>query len=213
MGKGEYSLKAIDIRFISIDNVTPIISGETTFATNVDERRPLSYFLQWIKAYDETDGDLTDQIAVDTDNYTANMSVLGNHTFTISVSDSSGNKTTAVINIYVADVTKPVIVGSPTAVTIGYKETWNIDGYTTNKTKLGTYNVVYSVKDSSGNEGTFNKPVTVIDNVKPLFDGPLTIATSNTTVLTESDVRARLTASDEIDGNLTSKINKYTPYA
>ena len=46
----------------------------------------------------------------------------------------------------------------------------------------------------------------MVDNVKPVFSGPVTISTSNNTIMTESDIRAQITASDEIDGNVTSKI-------
>lgn len=214
-----------------IDGKEPVISGETTFVSNVNDPKDASYFMQYLSAYDETDGDVTDSLKIIADNYTANKKVLGNHTFTVEASDLSGNKTTAVLNVRVVDIDAPVIDGSTQVARIGYKETWSIenfrklltvtdnydnltnadikvktDGYTTNKGKLGTYNVVYHAKDSSGNEGTFTKPVQVYDNVKPTFSGPTVISTSNNTILTESDVRAQITAHDEIDGNLTSKI-------
>lgn len=216
---------------LGVSDKRPAISGEENFVTNVDDARPLSFFQAYLSAYDETDGDLTDSIYVVTDNYTANKSVLGSHKVVWGVKDSSDNEATLEAYIRVVDITKPIITGSNAVAKIGYKETWNItnfkstltvtdnystltndditvktDGYTTNKTKLGTYNVVFAVKDSSNNEGTFTKPVQVYDNVKPTVSGPTTIATSNTTILTESDVRSQLTASDEIDGNLTNKI-------
>lgn len=219
------------IHVIELDNKVPVISGETTFVSNVADPKDASYFMQFLSAYDETDGDVSDSLKIIADNYTANKSKLGNHTFTIEASDKSGNKTTAIINVRVVDIDKPVITGNTTTATIGYKETYNIenfrktltvtdnydqmtnadikiktDGYTTNKTKLGTYNVVFYAKDASGNEGTFTKPIKVIDNVKPTFSGPSIISTSNNTVLTEADVRAQITAHDDIDGNITNRI-------
>lgn len=213
------------------DNKIPVISGQTTFVTNVEDAKDVSYFMQYLSAFDETDGDVTDSLKIIEDNYTANKRVLGNHTFTVEASDNSGNKATAILNVRVVDITAPVISGSTTVATIGYKETYNIenfrktltvsdnydtltnadikiktDGYTSNKTKLGTYNVVFAAKDSSGNEGTFTKPIKVIDNVKPTFSGPSVISTSNNTILTESDVRKQITAHDDIDGNLTGRI-------
>lgn len=223
----------VDGFYLSIlfDNKVPVISGETTFVTNVNDEKPISFFLSYLSAYDETDGVVPVTLVPGSDNYTANKRVLGNHTFTVEASDSSGNKATAVINVRVVDIDAPTITGNTSVATIGYKETWNInnfkttlnvsdnydtlthsdigiksDGYTSKKGTLGTYNVVFNVFDSSGNEGTFTKPVKVIDNVKPTFSGPVTISTSNTTILTESDVRSQLTASDEIDGNITNKI-------
>jgi len=220
------------IRFVSDlkpDNTRPAISGEENFVTNVDDAKPLSFFQQYITAVDETDGVVP--VYVITDNYTANMSVLGTHKVVFGAKDNSDNEATLEVYIRVVDITKPVISGNSSVANIGYKETWNIsnfkttlsvsdnydtlthnditvktDGYTSNKTKLGTYNVVYAVVDNSGNEGTFTKQVKVIDNVKPNISGPTTIATSNNTILTESDVRSQLTASDEIDGNITNKI-------
>lgn len=214
-----------------VDNVIPVISGQTTFVANVDEERPLSYFMSFLKAYDETDGDVTDSLTVITDNYTQNIRVLGNHTFVVEASDTAGNKTQATINIRVVDIVAPIISGNTSTVDIGYAETWNIesfrktlsvtdnyqtmtnadividtDGYTSNKTKLGTYTITFKATDESGNTGRFSKNVRVIDNVAPTFSGPATIATSNFTILTESEVRAQLTAHDFIDGNLTNRI-------
>lgn len=214
-----------------MDNKVPVISGETTFVTNVMDARDASYFMQFLSAYDETDGDVSDSLKIIADNYTANKSKLGNHTFTVEASDKSGNKTTAIINVRVVDIDKPVITGNTTTATVGYKETYNIenfrktltvtdnydqmtnadiklktDGYTSNKTKLGTYNIVFHAKDSSGNEGIFTKAVRVIDNVKPTFSGPSIISTSNNTILTEADIRAQITAHDDIDGNITNRI-------
>src|SRR5690554_5826145 len=213
------------------DNKTPVISGQTTFVANVDEEKPLSHFMSFLSAYDETDGDVSDSLKVITDNYTPNIRVLGNHTFTVEASDNSGNTATATINIRVVDIVAPIISGNTSTAEIGYAETWNIenfrktltvtdnyqsmtnadievdtDGYTANKTKLGTYTITFKASDASGNTGTFSKKVRVVDNVAPTFSGPTTIATSNNTVLTESDIRAQLTANDFIDGNITNRI-------
>lgn len=217
--------------FTNPDNKSPVVSGETTFINDVDDPKDSSYFMQFLSAQDETDGDVTASLKITADNHTANKRVLGNHTFTVEASDKAGNKATAVINVRTVDITKPVITGNASTASVGYKETYNIenfrktllvtdnydqlsnsnislktDGYTSNKNKLGTYNIIFTAKDSSGNEGTFTKPILVIDNVKPTFSGPTTIATSNTTVLTEADVRAQISAYDEIDGNITNKI-------
>lgn len=213
------------------DDKEPVVSGETTFVSNVDVERDVSYFLQYLSAYDDTDGDVSETLVIIEDNYTANKRVLGNHTFTVQATDHSGNIATAVINIRVVDITKPVISGNSSIVSIGYKETYDAEnfrktltatdnhsnltnanikiksnGYIGNKTKLGTYSIVYSVQDNSANEGTFTKQVKVIDNVAPVFSGDVTIATSNNSVLTESQVREQITAYDDIDGNLTNNI-------
>lgn len=214
-----------------LDDKRPAISGEEFFVTNVDDKKPLSFFQSFLSAYDETDGDLTDEIYVKTDNYTQNINVLGDHKVVWGVKDYSDNE--AILEAYIAvrDITKPVITGTTGVVRIGYKETYNIeafraslkvtdnhssltnadikiktDGYTANKNKLGTYDIVFNALDDSSNEGIFTKKIQVYDNIVPEFSGPTVISTSNNTVLTESDIRAQITAHDEIDGTITSKI-------
>lgn len=213
------------------DNLRPAISGQENFVTNVNDPKDVAYFQSFLYAFDETDGDVTNRITVKTDNYTANRFVLGTHQIIFAVTDLSGNENTLTVYVRVVDVDAPVISGNTSIVQIGYKETWNInsfkstlsvtdnydsltnaditiktDNYTANKNKLGTYDVVFSATDASGNEATLTKQVRVIDNIKPTFSGPTTIATSNVTIITESQIRSQLTAHDEIDGNLTSKI-------
>lgn len=214
------------------DNSKPIIDGDIhNFVSNYDDPKTVDYFKGFLSATDDTDGDISHKIMIDKDDFTPNKKVLGSHKVIFSVTDNAGNKTIVETYVRVVDIAKPVISGSSAGVEIGYKETWNIenfrktltvtdnattianseiklktDGYTTNKGKLGTYNVVYSVKDSSGNEGLFTKPVKVIDNVKPLISGPTIITSNNNTIITESEVRAQLSATDEIDGIITNKI-------
>lgn len=52
-------------------------------------------------AYDEVDGDLTSSIVIDDSN--VDTSTLGNYTVTYTVSDESGNETTATRTVYVVD--------------------------------------------------------------------------------------------------------------
>ena len=170
-------------------------------------------------------------IYIVTDNYTPNKSVLGTHSVTFGVEDSSGNVSTFAINITVVDVTKPTITGSTVKVQISYTQTWNInafkstlvasdnydtltnaditiksDGYTSNKTNLGTYNVVFSLKDSSNNEQTFTKQVEVIDDIAPTFSGQTSYVKNITGILTVNDIKGNLTATDAKDGNRTAYI-------
>ncbi|MFP5109887.1 immunoglobulin-like domain-containing protein [Neobacillus sp. C211] len=121
----------------------------------------------------------------------------------------------------IKDTVKPVITGA-TSKSIPIKSTFNaltgvkaldnVDGDITsaihvtgmvNTTKLGTYDLIYNVADRSINVTTVKRRVTVYDNVKPVILG----ATNKTIRLNSSfNPRASVTASDNIDGNLTSKI-------
>jgi hypothetical protein len=121
----------------------------------------------------------------------------------------------------IKDTVKPVITGA-TSKSIPIKSTFNaltgvkaldnVDGDITsaihvtgmvNTTKLGTYDLIYNVADRSMNVTTVKRRITVYDNVKPVILG----ATNKTIRLNSSfNPRASVTASDNIDGNLTSKI-------
>jgi hypothetical protein len=207
------------------------ISGQENFVTNVDDAKPLSYFINYFEAWDNVDGDLTSSIYVVTDNYTPNMSVLGAHSVTLGVTDSSSNESTFTFTVNVVDITNPVITGNSTKVQVSYTQTFNItsfkstlvatdnydsltntniviasDGYTSNKTSLGTYNIVFEVTDSSGNTATFTKQIEVIDDIAPMFSGPSTITKPTGSILTVNDIKSDITASDVKDGNRTSYI-------
>lgn len=223
------------INYKTVDSLRPAISGQENFVTNVDDPKDVNFFKSYLSAYDETDGDITSNITVKTDNYTANKTTLGTHKIVFSVKDSANNETTLDVYVRVVDITAPVITGDTSVATIGYSETYNFetfrktltvtdnyatltntdiklktDGYSSNKTILGTYSVVFEVTDPSGNASTFTKQVKVIDNVKPTFSGPSTITTTNKTPMTVNDVKAELTANDFIDGVITNKITVKT---
>jgi P2-related tail formation protein len=225
---GSYSMANLQI---TAQDLRPAFSGQETFVTNVDDAKPLSFFLSYIHVFDNVDGDLTSQIYVVTDNYTANSSVLGAHTVTLGVEDTAGNVSTFEFTINVVDITKPVINGNSAKATISYTQTYNIeafrstltatdnystlsnaqitvesDGYTSNKTALGTYSIVFKVTDTSGNSNTFTKQVEVIDDVAPMISGQQTYTKDATAILLLDTIKANLTATDVKDGNRTAYI-------
>lgn len=229
---GDYGeIDTITIEFLErVDNKRPAFSGQENFVVDVDDPKPISYFQKYLTAIDDVDGDVTDQIVIDKDNYTPNKSVLGTHSVIFSVTDSAGNKATLEVFIRVFDLTEPII-SSPAGNTanVGYKETFNIstitnqlvvtdnydsnvpvrldkDNYSANKTKLGTYDLIYKATDNSDNTGSYTFKVNVIDNVKPTFSGPVTINKPNNSIMLEREIRSQIIASDEIDGNITSRI-------
>lgn len=213
------------------DTVRPSISGEENFVTSVDDLRPISFFQGLLSAYDETDGDITASIYIVSDNYTANKSTLGKYEVVFAVKDNAGNETILVSYINVVDITNPVITGNASVAEISYTQTYNIsnfkstltasdnyytltnsnitilsDTYTANKAVPGTYEVVFEVTDSSGNQATFTKPIKVIDDVAPVFSGTTTITKPSNSILAVSEIQAQLTAHDAIEGNKTGQI-------
>ena len=158
---------------------------------------------------------------------------IGNYQIEYTVFDSAMNQSSFIVHILVKDIVFPEISGELETYTIGYKETLNIEqirstlvatdnydenveivikenNYTTNKSQIGTYNVVFSATDSSLNETEKVIYVTVVDNVAPTFSGPTTLSKPKNQVLTESQIRSQLTANDEISGNRTGNISLVT---
>lgn len=74
---------------------------------------------------------------------------------------------------------------------------------TVNPKKIGTYNLVYSVSDRSGNTTKVTRKITVFDNIKPSISGA-----KNKTIRYKSHFNPKtgVTARDNVDGNITIKI-------
>ncbi|PJN92164.1 hypothetical protein CVN76_00935 [Bacillus sp. mrc49] len=69
--------------------------------------------------------------------------------------------------------------------------------------KVGTYNLTYTVTDKAGNVAKVIRKITVYDQVKPVISG----AGSKTIGLNASfDPKSNVSAKDNADGSLTSKI-------
>ncbi|MCU0104721.1 DUF5011 domain-containing protein [Acholeplasma vituli] len=230
----EYSKNAsykLEVEAPNIDNYRPAISGQEEFVTSVDAPKDVNYFKSTLKAIDETDGDITANIYVKTDNYTTNKTVLGRYNIVFGVKDAAQNESTLEVWVTVGDFTQPVINGNSSKVQISYTQTYNIssfkstltvsdnyytlnnsniviesDAYTSNKTNLGTYNIVFAVTDGSSNKGTFTKQIEVIDDIAPVFSGPATLIKNNNANLSVSEIKAQLTATDAKEGNKTPQI-------
>lgn len=231
-GQGISSGSTVYLVFNSFfDANRPAITGEENYVTSVDDLRPVSFFQSFLTAIDETDGDITDNIYIVSDDYTPNMSTLGKYEVVFGVKDNAGNETMLVSYINVVDITNPVITGNASVAEISYTQTYNIsnfkstltvtdnyytltssnitvlsDDYTSNKSVPGTYEIVFEVTDPSGNQGTFTKQVRVIDNVAPVFSGPTVITKPSNSILAVSEIQAQLTAHDAIEGSKTSQI-------
>jgi hypothetical protein len=181
-----------------------------------------SYVDAGATANDNYDGDITSRIVVAN---TVNTMALGNYTVTYTVSDNSGNAAVPVARtVHVVDTTKPVITrlgDDPVTVNVftpytdaGATATDNYDGNitpsvvttgTVNTSVRGTYYVYYGVKDSSGNEAAkVMRTVHVVDPIKPVITRHG--ASAVWVKLESAYVDAGATATDNYDGDLTSKI-------
>ncbi len=207
---------------------TPVLNGETAFVTNVDSPYTVTEIQSHLTAIDDVDGDITNQIVVEEDNYTTYMNTIGDYTIVFSVTDSAGNKATLTVNVLVRDISEPVLAGQSeytqsmsnlldvntikSALTVtdncdnGLPIVIESDNYTPNYDRTGVYAITFKATDNSGNVGTYVVNVTVVDDINPTISGPTTIVKNNTEVLTVSEVKAQLTANDNKDGIITENI-------
>ncbi len=139
-----------------------------------------SYLELGASAIDNIDGDLSDSITI---SGTVNANQPGVYVLTYAVNDNDGNDVNAIRTITVTDSVPPVIsILGDFAITIDLGEAWNDPGYSAidladgdltanvkiegevNSSAYGTYELIYTVSDSSGNESdAITRVVTVGD--------------------------------------------------
>lgn len=218
---------------------SPVLSGvDGHYITNVNNPISLQSILSGVKAYDDNDGDLTDSIIVSSDNYSSNRYKVGVWKIVLSVSDSANNTTTFTIYVTVVDTEDPKITGT-TSFKVKTTDNYSVssffddiaivdnydgnisdeivvvnDGYTKNKNKAGTYTVTCYVEDSSNNRLDFSFTVVVeyVDEKAPVFSGKFTYEVNKTDVLSISTILANVTATDDLDGDVTKKITIKNDY-
>ncbi|MCF6207669.1 MAG: DUF5011 domain-containing protein, partial [Sulfurovum sp.] len=117
-----------------------------------------------------------------------NTTQIGTYTLTYTATDSSGNESNVSRTVSVVDTTPPVVTpngDNPMTVLVnenyvdaGASVTDNsgesltatvVQSNTVDTTTTGTYEVVYVARDSSGNEGTATRTVTVINGQPPVI--------------------------------------------
>ena len=143
-------------------------------------------------------------------------------TYTVVVTDEAFNETKLTFTI---DKTAPVIEMDKDSITLEYGKKYNHEGVTakdnhdgdlTEKivkngeigSTLGNYTFTYTVTDKALNTATKTRTVTVVDTTKPV----ITIEKDEVTInLGEDYTDEDVTATDNYDGDLTSKIEKVIP--
>ncbi|MDD5699946.1 MAG: DUF5011 domain-containing protein [Candidatus Nanoarchaeia archaeon] len=158
-----------------------------------------------------------------------NSNVIGTYTVTYAATDSSGNQATPVTRtvnvISAADTTAPVITingANPVSVLIrttyvdaGATAIDNVDGVVpvtantsnVNINVIGTYTVIYTATDSSGNTATATRTVNVV--ITPIGNAPvISLIGANPVTITKGGTYTEFgaTAADVEDGNLTASI-------
>jgi hypothetical protein len=179
-----------------------------------------------ISAEDDVDGDLTDQIYIIMNQYTGNEETIGEYGITYAVKDSINQIARLFVKVRVVDIDPPVIEGlqdhvidinsDPIDFLDGIRASDNYDGDVTifievddselNYASYGKYDVHYTVSDTSGNTSSYTVKVTIKDLVYPEIQGCWKIIKASDDLLTAQDILMTLTASDNIDGNISNQI-------
>ena len=100
----------VNINVYNADTTAPEFDGQFAFNVNSNNVYTLEQLLEYISAYDNEDGDVTDKIVVEYDEYSDNLDKIGKYTVTLSVTDKSGNKATQNIVINVVDKVSPIFM-------------------------------------------------------------------------------------------------------
>lgn len=205
------------------DTEAPVIS--LNGASNLSLELGSNYVEQGATATDNIDGDLTPSIVTGGD--TVNTNSVGSYVVTYNVSDAAGNNASEVIRTIVvnADSTAPVITLIGASVInlnvgdayneLGATATDNLDGDISSNILItgfidtaiaGTYFVNYNVSDATGNAANqVTRTVSVNADTSP----PVIVLVGSSTVnLLVGDTynEQGATATDNLDGNLTSSI-------
>ena len=172
---------AIEIISLQAEDEAPIITilGDNPASVEVGD----PYIDAGATAWDDVDGDLTDQIITTSNVVTGTV---GSYTVIYDVTDSSDNPATAIRTVNVVDTTPPVItilgdnpatveVGAPyndagaTAFDVGDGDLTDQIIATSNVVTgtVGSYTVIYDVTDSSDNPATAIRTVNVVDTTPP----------------------------------------------
>lgn len=203
------------IEYTSVPKIELI--GDSTLMLNLNDK----YEEPGVKAI-LNEKDISNKVQIDGE---VDTSKVGNYELTYSVTnDKKEHKRSVTRKVIIIDNVEPVITlkGSKEYfVGIGkdYKDPGfvaidNVDGNITEKVKvddssvktntLGSYNVIYTVSDSSRNKTKVIRVVRVVDLTKPV----LTLK-GNTNIelrLSQKYVEPGYTATDNIDGNITNKV-------
>ena len=211
---------------LSNENAAPTLTINKDLPTTFGKGQEKPDLTQYVTAYDREDAtNITITAAHITESI--NMAAAGTYDVVYKVADSEGKESTITLQIKVleqADTTAPVLAeaaglvkefdqfSAAPDITKFITATDDTDGaieitmdmIETNAdlTKAGSYDIVYTVKDSSGNSATLTITITVNDKEAPKVVSK-EIKTYAGTALTAADIIANLTVTDNVDGAMT----------
>lgn len=219
LAKNEFS---VSVNITVVDLIAPVLSGVEDLTYVMGD--PLPNFLEGVTAIDDYDGDITNLINVNSSDF--DDWFIGTYNIIYTVTDSSNNTTTYTRKAHVVDQTPPTIMNVDNEVDyiigqdlpnylLGVVAIDSVDGNLTSSlavddedvdyTKPGTYTAIVYVFDLSLNLAFVEVTVHVYDQTLPVISG-----TRHFTYLIGDpipDLLEGITASDNVDGDLTDEIN------
>lgn len=158
-----------------------------------------------------------------TNNSNVDITKLGDYDITFETHEKYAINTKKKVKVHVIDEEKPIItLKGENEIIINYKDEYKEDGYIAtdnydgditdkviienniDNTKLGNYEVIYKVKDSSNNETIVKRKVIVKDTKKPTIELNRNI---NSYVILNNDININdFKATDDYDGDITDKV-------
>ena len=221
-----------------IDTSSPYFVGSGTIISYFDQPITIPEIQSSLTAYDDIDGDLTDNISLFQDGYSENMTTLGSYDLIFEVSDNSDNKTQLTVKVEVVDVLAPVFsdIGVIKAV---YPNVYSIeeikgmltasdnydgdisagiilveDRYTEFSSQTGLYEIEFNVTDTSGNITNYIQTIEVVDEEGPIISGNDNISVGYDQELSMSNIKYGLSVVDNYDLSSTIELvlesNNYT---
>lgn len=222
--EGSVSTSYADYVAPQLDLEEPSFTESGAFILSYKDQTPISQIIDnHISVHDEIDGDLTDQIVIESDTYTSNIGKVGSYLVALSATDSSGNKATFDLTILVKDELAPIISG-PSSITVEVDDGYLVDDlintnfsisdeydgslsyqitsdtYSANKAIIGVYSVNLKATDSSLNETTKTFTIEVVDTKKPTISGPVSLVSPMSNPLTIEEILQ----TQVVDDNYTS---------
>lgn len=195
-------------------NHSPVIQAkdlEVVQGSSVD-------FMENVTATDTEDGDLTSKIIITSNQ--VNMDVVGTYSITYSVTDKDNATTTKEVQVSVLENQKPEITATDLEIIEGSKfiplsgvsakdkedgdltQNIQVEKNAVDTSKVGSYEVIYSVSDSYSQMVTKSIIVTVVKDMEPVIEA----TDKEVTINQKFSPLDGITSSDKEDGDLTDQV-------
>lgn len=213
----------------------PTVSGTGSYITTYKDQTPIENIVSsHVTAIDEKEGDVSDTIAIVTDDYTGNRSTIGEYSVIIQANDSQSNVTQFKLIVIVKDEIAPVFLGPDHVTTnvdnpevleallANYSAVDEYDGeleiiveeddYTAHTSEIGTYAVTISSTDSSGNKETIPVSIVIEDTISPEITSSTLMTQNISTPISTMTILSNITTSDNynVQADITKEITRDT---